>query len=190
MPRISSRRILCAKGSRKPSNGRGRHFRGRSCGSANPGPDPRANLYSQSVDIIAELHDQASQHELLVLATTQLNDRMLHNKNHLMRCQPPIPAWVFNGTHKYNVATGMLGLFKPLRGKRVDETAEEFKAALTEAAKGTIGPQGVLEPDTMGITLMKGRYGVGQNEGKQARLRVVGGRLMDRDILEFGRYDV
>lgn len=153
-------------------------------------PDPTMNTYQQSVDIIAELHDQALKHDLLVIATTQLNDNKLHNRNRLARFAPPIPALVFNGTHKYNVSTGMLGLYKPLRSRRMDEKPEEFKAALTAVRDGDAEPQTVLEKNVMGVTLMKGRHGVGQNEGRQAVLRFENGKLSDIPIREYGRYDV
>jgi hypothetical protein len=153
-------------------------------------PDAKMGLYEQSVDVVAELHDRAISENLLVVCTSQLNDRLLHTRNHLGRYAPPVPHLVFNGTHKYNVATGMLGLYKPLRKKKLDETPEEFRAALQAAANGTAEPQTVLEANTMGITLMKGRHGVGAKEGRQAFLRLVNGRLSDIPVREFGRVNL
>lgn len=153
-------------------------------------PDPAMNTYQQSLDIIAELHDQALKHDLLVVATTQLNDNKLHNRNRLARFAPPIPALVFNGTHKYNVSSGMLGLFKPLRTRRMDESPEDFATAIAAVRDGTAEPQTVLEKNVMGVTLMKGRHGIGQNEGRQIMLRFENGRLSDIPVREYGRYDV
>lgn len=143
-------------------------------------PDPGQNTWEQSLDAIAELHDQALSQDIVVLATTQLNERQIQSKNRLSRFAPPMQSWVHYGNHKQFTASGMLGLFRPMRLPHADEDPKAYENALQMVRDGSAEPQTILMPNCLGIALMKSRYG-GAEEGRQVRLRLDHGRLSDYD---------
>jgi hypothetical protein len=82
------------------------------------------------------------------------------------------------GGKKREVATGMIGLYRPLRMQLPNESVEEFGAALKAARSGRAEPHTVLEPHVVGVSAMKLRN-YGQHEGKRVTLGFQAGRVVD-----------
>jgi KaiC/GvpD/RAD55 family RecA-like ATPase len=136
------------------------------------------SLYDQSVASIKRLLHIAQKYELRVLAATQFNNEMIRG-NRLGLHSAPTPNVVYMGNHKRQVATGMLGLYRPLRFAGL--TADESKAF----AKGNLEPQKVIEPNIMAVSVMKHRLH-GNREGKRVYLRVEHGKVTDLPESELG----
>lgn len=128
---------------------------------------------------------------LLIVATSQLNNSIVANgQDHLARYQAPREHHVLMGGKKREVATGMIGLFRPLRAKLSNESPEEYAAALKGARAGLQEPHTVLEPHVMGVNAMKLRN-YGQKEGQRVTLAFENGRVTDlpeKDQWETGNY--
>jgi hypothetical protein len=129
------------------------------------------NLYEQSVNAMKTLLSVAEEYGLRVLAATQFNNEMIRG-NRLGMHQAPQPGAVYMGNHKRHIATGMIGLYRPLKfGGVDDDTLKSF-------SKGHGEPQDVCEPNTMAAAVMKHRL-YGNREGRKVYLRVDHGRVVD-----------
>jgi hypothetical protein len=122
--------------------------------------------------------DEAQRTGLRVVAATQFNNESLRG-DRLGPHQPPQPHHVYMGSHKRQIAWGMLGVYRPLRE---DLTADDLK----KARAGALQPDQYLEADTMAVSIMKHRY-YGAHEGRRVKLRFDHGRLSD--IPEKDRYE-
>lgn len=129
-------------------------------------------IYEQSRKATHALLQQGQEFNLRVLVATQLNNEAARG-DRLAIFQPPQAPHVFMGNHKRMIATGMLGLYRPLRA---DMRAEERKAVL----EGRAEPKTILEPHTMGVVCMKHRH-YGNREGQRAYLRIEHGEVTDLD---------
>ncbi len=128
-------------------------------------------LYEQSVNAIKTLLEVAQELGLRVLAATQFNNEMIRGNRAGMH-QPPQPGAVYMGNHKRHIATGMLGLYRPLKfGGVDDETLKSF-------SRGHGEPKDVCEPNVMAVSIMKHRL-FGSHEGSRAYLKVEKGKVMD-----------
>ena len=117
----------------------------------------------------------AQDNDLLLLFTSQLN--MSGSKgDYLAKYLPPKKDHVAFGSLKERGATGMIGLFRPIRSRRQDETDEDYNAALRSARAGTGDVAGMLEQNTMGVSAMKLRN-YGSREGMKVLLSVEHGRV-------------
>lgn len=135
------------------------------------------DLYSQSVMVNKRLLKLAQRYEQLVVATSQLNLNVAHG-DALTRYQPPRDQDVYLGNFKRTVATGMIGLFRPIRSQKPGETTDEFAEVVKAARKGTVSPQEALEKDMMGVVAMKLRN-YGQRENERCFLGVQHGRCIN-----------
>ncbi|HEX2779563.1 MAG TPA: hypothetical protein VHM30_08700, partial [Gemmatimonadaceae bacterium] len=123
-------------------------------------------------------------YELQILATSQLNNGAVKG-DPLALHRPPLPDFVKMGGHKREVCVWMLGLYRPLRIAGV--STEEMKAV----RNGTLELSTLLEPNCMGVSLMKHRY-YGNREGQKSFLRVEHGRISEfpeRDRYSTDRFD-
>jgi len=138
-----------------------------------------SNLYAEAQAVNNGAMVMAQDNDLLLIFTSQLN--MSASKgDYLAKYLPPRTEHVAFGTLKQRNATGMIGLFRPLRGRRPDETDDDFVKALRAARSGTGDVTDALEPNTMGVVYMKARnYGV--REGKKIYLEVRHGRVYSMD---------
>ena len=137
------------------------------------------NLVAESVKVNRKALEFAQQMGLLMVLCSQLNSEAIKGQDHLAKFAPPREGAVKYGTHKREVATGMLGLFRPVRPPRNGEAPEEYKEQLRRARSGDIEPHHALMPHTMGVVYMKDRnYG---HDGRKALLAVVNGRVEDRE---------
>lgn len=137
------------------------------------------SLYQASVRVnkaalrLAHLYEPG-----VLLFTSQANqEAMKGGRDHLAHYQPPQPNHVLMGNTKRQVATGMIGVYRPIRARKPDETPEEYAAAIKASRAGTEEPWKALEPGVMGVNQMKSRNG--KVEGARCQLRVEAGRVME-----------
>lgn len=135
------------------------------------------SLFEESYRVTHLILELAHENNQRFLIATQCNNEGARG-DRLGRYQPPQIPHVYMGSHKVQVATGMLGLFRPLK---VGVSTGE----LADVRSGKAEPQTALEPNTMGVVVMKHRY-YGNREGKRCQLRLDRGRLAE--IPEKDRY--
>jgi hypothetical protein len=104
------------------------------------------------------------------LVATQFNNDALKG-NRAGRYLPPQPGHVFMGGHKRQIASGMLGLYRPLKRGLDPEIMRDFQ-------RGELEPSDVCEPNTMGIVCMKHRL-FGKYEGRRVYLGVERGKVIE-----------
>lgn len=128
-------------------------------------------LWEQSVRANKTLHEMTLEYGLRTMAATQFNMEMIRGNRLGMHSSPQANA-VYMGNHKRQIATGMIGLYRPL--KFAGLSTEELKGF----AKGNGEPQDVCEPNVMAVSVMKHRL-FGNHEGRRAFLRVERGKVTD-----------
>lgn len=129
----------------------------------------------------------AQDNDLLLLFTSQLNQSAGHG-DALTKYQPPRADHIAFGALKQRNATGMIGLYRPVRVRRPDESEDDYAACMKAARAGHSDLQTALEPNTMGITAMKLRN-YGSREGAKVMLGVRHGRvfpLTEKDSYQTG----
>jgi hypothetical protein len=105
-----------------------------------------------------------------MLVATQLNNEVVRG-NVMAQYHPPQPHHVYLGGQKRQIAAGMLGLYRPLKtGVTKDE--------LTDVKEGRADVTSILEPNTMGVSIMKHRK-YGRFEGSKLTLGVEKGRVCE-----------
>lgn len=122
----------------------------------------------ESVRVVHLILDLAQRNGLRMLVATQCNNEGARG-DRLGQYQPPQVHHVYMGSSKRMVATGMLGLYRPLRQNLTKEELTEVRSGKLEAHK-------LLEPNMMGVSVMKHRY-YGSREGHKALLAFDQGRL-------------
>jgi KaiC/GvpD/RAD55 family RecA-like ATPase len=130
-----------------------------------------SGLYDQSVRSMKTLLEVTQEFGLIVLAATQFNNEMIRG-NRLGMYTAPSATAVYMGNHKRHIATGMLGLYRPLKFRGL------APADIKKFAKGDMEPHRILEPNVMAVSLMKHRL-YGNREGKRVFLKVHNGRVVD-----------
>lgn len=131
----------------------------------------KGGLYANSVQSMKVLLNLAQKFGVKVLAATQFNNEMIRG-NRLGMHLPPTPTAVYQGGHKRQIASGMIGLYKPLR-------PDITKSEIQRFSRGELEPQDVVERGVMAALVMKHRL-FGEREGKRAMLRVQNGKVLDR----------
>lgn len=137
------------------------------------------NLYTEAKLVNDGALRMAQDNDLLLVFTSQLN-MAASRGDYLSKYLPPKDEHVAFGSLKRQNATGMIGLFRPLRKRAQDETDDEYVKALRAARAGTGNIADVLEPNTMGVTAMKLRN-YGAREGAKTYLTVTHGRVFSMD---------
>ena len=135
------------------------------------------NLYAESVRTVKRTLTLAKRYKMPMLVATQFNNEAAGG-HPLAVYRPPQPGHVFMGGHKRQIAAGMLGLYRPLRLSGV--TDEEMKAV----GAGAMEAWRVLEPNTMGVVVMKHRQ-YGSRERKSCLLRVEQGRCVEPEARDY-----
>lgn len=149
------------------------------------------NIYAESVKINKLALHLAQRFGVRLVLTSQLNLSIAKatTGDRLAKYAPPQVEHVYMGGHKIHVATGMLGLFRPLRerdpmreplpspgSKEPDRYAEAMRAARSGQSEAWTA----LKPHTMGVVTMKLRnQGEGRHEGARCELGVEKGRVVD-----------
>lgn len=135
------------------------------------------NLYAESVRTVKRTLTLAKRYRMPMLVATQFNNEAASG-HPLAVYRPPQPGHVFMGGHKRQIASGMLGLYRPMRLTGVSE--DEMKAV----ASGRMEAWKILEPNTMGVVVMKHRA-YGSRERKSCLLRVENGRCVEPGSLDY-----
>jgi hypothetical protein len=107
------------------------------------------NLYQESVAVNNALKDFAEAHNMLVIASTQLSNEAVRNSP-LDRYLPPLEHYIKFGGHKREIATTMMGLYRPLKPSLT-------KDQLLGARNRTIEARTLVEDWMMGVSCMKHR---------------------------------
>lgn len=144
-----------------------------------------SNGYADSKAVNHAALRMAQDNGLLLVFTSQLNMEIGKGKDHLAKYLPPQPHHLLFPSTKLHIATGMIGLYRPIRARRPDEAEDAFKEAIQRARMGTADAPDALEPNTMGVTAMKLRN-YGQHEGRKIKLSVQKGRVTN--MAERDRY--
>jgi KaiC/GvpD/RAD55 family RecA-like ATPase len=149
-----------------------------------------SNLYTESVQVNKLALKLAQTHGVRLVLSSQLNLTIAKASggDKLAKYAPPQVEHVYMGGHKIHVATGMLGLFRPIRerepgeGVRFDGTrkVDPYAEAVKAARAGSAEPWTVLKPHTMGVVTMKLRnQGKDRHEGQRCELGVEQGRVVE-----------
>ncbi len=128
-----------------------------------------AASFEESVRACNTALSAAQEYGMRMLVATQLNNQGVRS-DPLAGFRPPQPHHVYLGPQKRMIATGMLGLYRPMRPNL---TADEISAA-----KAGEDPSNVLMPNSMGVVCMKNRK-QGRHEGKKITLGVEHGRVYE-----------
>jgi hypothetical protein len=139
------------------------HIGGESGGSAS---------FEESVRACNAALSAAQEYGIRMLVATQLNNQGVR-ADPLAGFRPPQPHHVYLGPQKRMIASGMLGLYRPMKQ---GITPDEIKAARDDR----VDYASLLEPNTMGVVVMKHRK-QGRNEGKRISLGVEHGRVHEID---------
>lgn len=132
------------------------------------------NLHADSTKIVDLTLDLTLDLGLVTIATSQLNNEGAKGGDRLAMYQCPQAHHLYMGGKKRQVAAWMLGLFRPLRLAGLDS------AELADARSGRIEAWKVLEPDCMGVSLMKSRH-FGERVSRRAYLGVENGAVVELD---------
>ena len=134
---------------------------------------PGRSDYGQSREVNQAILTIAQEYGFLMLPATQLNNEAAR-VNRIALHLPPQPQYVKMGSHKREIATWMLGLYRPLKVAGVE--AKILKAVNAGSRPATE----ILEPHTMAVVVMKHRF-FGNREGSRVYLRVERGIVKDVD---------
>jgi KaiC/GvpD/RAD55 family RecA-like ATPase len=130
----------------------------------------RGSPFEVSREVCSVLMREAQSKGIRCLVATQFNNEALKG-NKLGRYLPPQPNYVYMGGHKRQIASGMLGLYRPLKHNLEPEVMREFQ-------RGMLEPKDVCEPHTMGCVVMKHRL-FGGREGNRIYLGLERGKVID-----------
>jgi hypothetical protein len=149
------------------------------------------NGYADATAVNQGVLRMAQDNGLLLVCTSQLNNSIVANgQDHLARYQPPRENHVLMGGKKREVCTGMIGLYRPVRAPKPNESPDEYKDAIGQARRGAVEAHTALEPHVMGVNAMKLRN-YGHREGQRIVLAFENGRVADipeKDLYETGGY--
>lgn len=138
------------------------------------------NLYQESVKVNDAALSMAQSNGLLLWFTSQLNMEIVKGRDHLAKYGPPMLNHLQFPTAKIKNATGIIGLFRPLRAMRPGEDPDSYKDSLKGARAGTDDAKTALEPGVVGVNAMKLRN-YGQNDGSKVLLGFEYGRVLPLD---------
>ena len=136
------------------------------------------NLWEASRQTNKTLLHIAQTYGLRVFAATQFNLQATIG-HRTTRYLPPTEKVVYMGNYKRTIASGMLGIYRPLKIGNLDlGLLKKFNDGDT-----AVEPKDILEPNTMAISVMKHRL-YGNREGKKIMLNVHHGRVQDFSAID------
>jgi hypothetical protein len=138
--------------------------------------DDRSSLFAASKQVNHGALRMAQDNELLLVLTSQLN-MDISRGDRMAKYRAPMVHQVQVPSVKLQVATGMVGLYRPLRDLADGETGEDYAAALKKARADETDAPDMLAPNTMGVVAMKLRN-YGQKDGTKLKLAVEHGRVL------------
>lgn len=128
----------------------------------------------------------AERFDIPIILMSQANDNASNKgSDRLAKFAPLMDHHVWMGGIKRQVATTMLGLFRPLRLPQFGESTEEYAAARRLASAGDARPSTMLRLGMCGVSVMKNRN-YGNREGNRALLTMQNGLLGEHDPLSHG----
>lgn len=136
-----------------------------------------SSLYQESVRVNDAALRMAQDNGLLLWFTSQLNMEIVRGKDHLAKFGPPMQHHLMFPTAKLKNATGIIGLFRPVRAMRHDETKKDYEAFLKSARAGVSDAPKALQPGIVGANAIKLRN-YGQHEGRKVLLGFERGRVV------------
>jgi hypothetical protein len=113
---------------------------------------------------------------------------IVKGRDHLAKFGPPMQHHLMFPTAKIKNATGIIGLFRPIRKRKATEDDKLYAESLRAARSGEADATDALEPGVMGVTAMKLRN-YGQHDGRKILLGVEQGRVIalpEKDRYETG----
>jgi KaiC/GvpD/RAD55 family RecA-like ATPase len=137
----------------------------------------QGSAYEVSRDVCMTLLREAQNTGIRCIVATQFNNEAVKG-NRIGRYLAPQPNYVYMGSHKRQIASGMLGLYRPLKHNLDTESLKLFQ-------RGMLEPKDVCEPNTMAVSVMKHRL-FGNREGNRAYLRIERGKAIDMPESELG----
>jgi len=148
----------------------------------------RSSAYQTSRDVNTAALRLAQDANLLIIAMSQANQEALRgSQDRLAKYEPLRDNHVLMGGHKRQLASGMLGLFRPLIAPPEGGNTNDYDAwtqLIAKARKGDAEPQTALERATMGVNLMKSRS-YGGREGQRIKLAWESGRIVEHVPLPY-----
>jgi len=138
----------------------------------------KGGTLEESQKVTKASHLLAKKYNMTFVFTSQMNNESVKGRanDRLAQYGPPQPHHVYMGSHKRQIATGMLGLHRRVRDPLPGETPKEFAESIRKSRDGEVPPLEALEPGVMAVTAMKLRH-AGQREGQRAHLGVNFGRV-------------
>lgn len=136
-----------------------------------------SRLFAESLAVNDAALKMAQDNDLLLWFTSQLNMEISRGRDHMAKFGPPMQHHLLFPSAKIKNATGIIGLFRPMRPLNPGEGVKEYKAALAAARNGETDAPEMLAKGVMGVNAMKLRNR-GQNEGKKITLGFERGRVM------------
>lgn len=146
------------------------------------------NEYLALKRIIRRLKELARDHRLVLVVASQVN-RKGREGDRLAVYRPPQLQHMQGGAAKEHEADVVLGIWRPIRQRKTEETTKDFKELLASASRGDTEPSQVIEPNTMALACLKHR--TDSHEGMRCKLHVRHGRLSEiaeKDQWETGGY--
>lgn len=146
------------------------------------------NEYLALKRIIRRLKELARDHRLVLVVASQVN-RKGREGDRLSVYRPPQLQHMQGGATKEHEADVVLGIWRPIRQRKNDETPDDFKSLLAAASRGDVEQLLVVEPATMALVCLKHR--TDSHEGMRCKLNVRHGRLSvipERDQYTTGDY--
>lgn len=137
-----------------------------------------SSLFQESVRVNDAALRMAQDNGLLLWFTSQLNMEIVRGKDHLAKFGAPMQHHLMFPTAKIKNATGIIGLFRPVRAMRHDETKKEYEAFLKTARGGAVDAPKALQPGVVGVNAMKLRN-YGHHEGRKILLGFERGRVAE-----------
>lgn len=114
-----------------------------------------------------------------LIGTIQQN-REARKGSRLTPYYPPQLVGLEGGGFWEHEAVAVVGVWRPIRSRRADEEPRDFQAARRAVEDGEQPVTTMLEPQTVGVILLKHRYPPPDaHVGQETRLRVAHGRVFD-----------
>lgn len=136
----------------------------------------RDSEYLALKGIVRRLKELARDHRLVLVVASQIN-RKGREGDRISVYRPPRLETMQGGSAKEQEADVVLGLWRPIRQRRPEESPEEYKNIIAAAGRGDVEPRDFVEPNVMAVVCLKHR--TNGTEGRRCKLSVHHGRLTD-----------
>jgi KaiC/GvpD/RAD55 family RecA-like ATPase len=135
--------------------------------------------YAASEAVQYDALEFAERYNIAVLLMTQLNTSRVTN-DPLYRYKRPIPDWLWMKGVKDQIATSMMGVYRPMLPDIDDKLLQAAKSGQVESWK-------VAMPNTMGVVDMLSRYNGGTPD-RAVLVNFIDGRMTDKTMADAWEY--